>query len=68
MDTQPMNSPAKGPTARLRAPLPAARSPSLCVAAQESKPTVRHHRVAETVPDDASSPEVEAGRNGHAAQ
>jgi len=27
--------------------------------AQESKPTVRHHRVVETVPDDASSPEVE---------
>src|SRR5271167_1876681 len=27
--------------------------------AQESKPTVRHHRVAETVPDDASSPEVD---------
>src|SRR5271165_2149543 len=27
--------------------------------AQESKPTVRHHRVAETVPDDSSSPEVE---------
>src|SRR5271165_4731293 len=27
--------------------------------AQESAPTVRHHRVAETVPDDASSPEVE---------
>src|SRR5271169_3781187 len=26
---------------------------------QESKPTVRHHRVAETVPDDATSPEVE---------
>jgi len=30
-----------------------------CVAAQESKPTVRHHRVVETVPDDASPPEVE---------
>jgi Flp pilus assembly protein TadD len=29
------------------------------VAAQESKPTVRHHRVAEVVPDDSSSPEVD---------
>ena len=28
------------------------------VAAQESKPTIRHHRVAEEVPDDSSSPEV----------
>ena len=28
-------------------------------AAQESKPTVRHHRVVETVADDSSSPEVE---------
>ncbi len=27
--------------------------------AQESKPTVRHHQVAETVADDSSSPEVE---------
>ncbi len=27
--------------------------------AQESAPTVRHHRVVETVPDDATSPEVE---------
>src|SRR5271165_3681607 len=27
--------------------------------AQESAPTVRHHRVAETVPDDSSSPEVD---------
>ena len=26
---------------------------------QESKPTVRHHRVMESVPDDDSSPEVE---------
>ncbi|MGC2109191.1 MAG: tetratricopeptide repeat protein [Candidatus Korobacteraceae bacterium] len=26
--------------------------------AQESKPTIRHHRVAEEVPDDSSSPEV----------
>ena len=26
---------------------------------QESKPTVRHHRVVETVPDDSSSPEVD---------
>jgi Flp pilus assembly protein TadD len=25
---------------------------------QESAPTVRHHRIAETVPDDASSPEI----------
>jgi tetratricopeptide (TPR) repeat protein len=29
------------------------------VAAQESKPTIRHHRVAEVVPDDSSSPEVD---------
>jgi len=29
------------------------------VTAQESKPTVRHHRVVETVPDDSSSPEVD---------
>jgi Flp pilus assembly protein TadD len=29
------------------------------VAAQESKPTIRHHRVAEEVPDDTSSPEVD---------
>ncbi len=29
------------------------------VAAQESKPTIRHHRVAEEVPDDSSSPEVD---------
>jgi Flp pilus assembly protein TadD len=29
------------------------------VAAQESKPTVRHHRVQETVSDDSSSPEVD---------
>jgi Flp pilus assembly protein TadD len=28
------------------------------IAAQESKPTIRHHRVAETVPDDSTSPEV----------
>jgi tetratricopeptide (TPR) repeat protein len=27
--------------------------------AQESKPTIRHHRVAEEVPDDSSSPEVD---------
>ena len=27
--------------------------------AQESKPTVRHHRVEETVPEDASPPEVD---------
>ena len=32
---------------------------SRSVAAQESKPTVRHHRVAEEVPDDSSSPEVD---------
>ncbi len=32
---------------------------SFCAYAQESKPTVRHHRVEETVPDDTSSPEVE---------
>ncbi len=31
----------------------------ICAHAQESKPTVRHHRVAETVPDDTNSPEVE---------
>jgi len=31
----------------------------VCSESQESKPTVRHHRVEETVPDDASSPEVE---------
>src|SRR5271165_3708800 len=30
-----------------------------CAYSQESKPTVRHHRVMETVPDDDSSPEVE---------
>ena len=29
------------------------------VAAQESKPTIRHHRVAEDVHDDSSSPEVD---------
>src|SRR5271166_1728049 len=29
-----------------------------CAHSQESKPTVRHHRVMETVPDDDSSPEV----------
>jgi Tfp pilus assembly protein PilF len=29
------------------------------VAAQESNPTVRHHRVAEEVPDESSSPEVD---------
>jgi len=29
------------------------------VTAQESKPTIRHHRVAEEVPDDSSSPEVD---------
>jgi Flp pilus assembly protein TadD len=27
--------------------------------AQESKPTIRHHRVEETIPDDSSSPEVD---------
>ena len=27
--------------------------------AQESKPTIRHHRIEETVPDDSSSPEVD---------
>src|SRR5271165_5539058 len=32
---------------------------TFCARAQESKPTVRHHRVVETVPDDASSPEVD---------
>ncbi len=31
----------------------------LCLVAQESKPTIRHHRVEETVPDDNSSPEVD---------
>ncbi len=31
----------------------------ICAGAQESKPTIRHHQVAETVPDDSSSPEVE---------
>jgi Flp pilus assembly protein TadD len=31
----------------------------LGVKAQESKPTVRHHRVTETVPDDSVSPEVD---------
>jgi tetratricopeptide (TPR) repeat protein len=31
----------------------------LSARAQESKPTIRHHRVAETVPDDSTSPEVE---------
>ena len=30
-----------------------------CAYSQESKPTIRHHRVMETVPDDDSSPEVE---------
>jgi tetratricopeptide (TPR) repeat protein len=30
----------------------------LSIAAQQSKPTIRHHRVAETVPDDSSPPEV----------
>jgi tetratricopeptide (TPR) repeat protein len=30
-----------------------------CAIAQESKPTVRHHRVAETAPDDSNSPQVE---------
>jgi tetratricopeptide (TPR) repeat protein len=29
-----------------------------CAYSQESKPTIRHHRVEETVPDDSSSPEV----------
>jgi Flp pilus assembly protein TadD len=29
------------------------------IVAQESKPTIRHHRIAETVPDDSSSPEVD---------
>src|SRR5208282_228815 len=29
------------------------------VIAQESTPTVRHHRVVETVPDDSTSPEVD---------
>ena len=29
-----------------------------CAHSQESKPTVRHHRVMETVPDDDSSPEL----------
>jgi tetratricopeptide (TPR) repeat protein len=32
---------------------------AVSVAAQESKPTVRHHTVVEAVPDDTSSPEVE---------
>jgi Flp pilus assembly protein TadD len=32
---------------------------SPCAESQESKPTVRHHRVVETVPDETSSPEVE---------
>ncbi len=32
---------------------------TVCVSAQESKPTIRHHRVEETVPEDASSPEVD---------
>jgi tetratricopeptide (TPR) repeat protein len=31
---------------------------TLSIAAQQSKPTIRHHRVAEEVPDDSSSPEV----------
>ncbi len=31
----------------------------ICSNAQESKPTVRHHRVSETVPEETSSPEVE---------
>ena len=37
----------------------AAAAVPLCAPAQESKPTIRHHRVEETVPDDTSSPEVE---------
>ena len=32
---------------------------AICAHAQESKPTVRHHRIAETEPDDTSSPEVD---------
>ncbi len=32
---------------------------AICAGAQESKPTIRHHRVEETVPDDSSSPEVD---------
>ena len=31
----------------------------VCANAQESTPTVRHHRVVETVPDETSSPEVD---------
>lgn len=43
--------------ATLTAALLAAAMASLGLA-QESKPTVRHHRVEEVVPDDSSSPEV----------
>jgi Flp pilus assembly protein TadD len=32
---------------------------AISASAQESKPTIRHHRVEETVPDDSSSPEVD---------
>ncbi len=54
-----MNGPTKSPAALLHLLALASLSITICAIAQESKPTVRHHRVVETVPDDASSPEVE---------
>jgi len=48
-----------GSSAALRVGLLFVLVASICVSAQESKPTVRHHRVEETVPDDTTSPEVD---------
>jgi len=54
-----MNSGMKVPTSLVQVVVIAMLSMPLCAAAQESKPTVRHHRVEETVPDENSTPEVE---------
>jgi Flp pilus assembly protein TadD len=54
-----MSNRSKGLAALVRLVVLATVSTTVFVTAQESKPTVRHHRVAETVADDSSSPEVE---------
>jgi len=54
-----MNSGITVPAASLRVALAAVLFMPICGRAQESKPTVRHHRVEETVPDENATPEVE---------
>jgi tetratricopeptide (TPR) repeat protein len=54
-----MSNRGKRPDALMRVVILTALSMAICAYAQESKPTIRHHRVAETVPDDSTSPEVE---------